>query len=170
MQIEIQFWKFSNKRWPSEVMYFSTSGLRKTWLDKCLKKPVSGNPLASNMANGPKHCWNLNGSNFTIFIGKYEGNSVAKSVSLWYAKYSDIFLTHWVHMTIILFFKLTIYCNILRCNYLRKKKVFWFFFCFFFVFFFHSRTSESIWNTFTIKMILIADVFLNLRTPKYVVR
>ena len=117
-------------------MYFSTSGLRKTWLDKCLKKPVSGNPLASNMANGPKHCWNLNGSNFTIFIGKCEGNSVAKSVSLWYAKYSDIFLTHWVHMTIILFFKLTIYCNILRCNYLRKKKVFWFFFCFFFVFFF----------------------------------
>ena len=117
-------------------MYFSTSGLRKTWLDKCLKKPVSGNPLASNMANGPKHCWNLNGSNFTIFIGKCEGNSVAKSVSLWYAKYSDYFLTHWVHMTISLFFKLTIYCNILRCNYLRKKKVCWFFFCFFFLFFF----------------------------------
>ena len=117
-------------------MYFSTSGLRKTWLDKCLKKPVSGNPLASNMGNGPKHCWNLNGSNFTIFIGKCEGNSVAKSVSLWYAKYSDYFLRHWVHMTISLFFKLTIYCNILRCNYLRKKKVCWFFFCFFFLFFF----------------------------------
>ena len=141
-------------------MYFSTSGLRKTWLDKCLKKPVSGNPLASNMANGPKHCWNLNGSNFTIFIGKCEGNSVAKSVSLWYAKYSDYFLTHWVHMTISLFFKLTIYCNILRCNYLRKKKVFWFFFCFFFfVFFpfsnfrinleyFHNKDDPHSWCVF----------------------
>ena len=141
-------------------MYFSTSGLRKTWLDKCLKKPVSGNPLASNMANGPKHCWNLNGSNFTIFIGKCEGNSVAKSVSLWYAKYSDYFLRHWVHMTISLFFKLTIYCNILRCNYLRKKKVFWFFFCFFFfVFFpfsnfrinleyFHNKDDPHSWCVF----------------------
>ena len=141
-------------------MYFSTSGLRKTWLDKCLKKPVSGNPLASNMANGPKHCWNLNGSNFTIFIGKCEGNSVAKSVSLWYAKYSDYFLTHWVHMIISLFFKLTIYCNILRCNYLRKKKVFWFFFCFFFfVFFpfsnfrinleyFHNKDDPHSWCVF----------------------
>ena len=37
-------------------MYFSTSGLRKTWLDKCLKKTVSGDPLASNMANGKKLC------------------------------------------------------------------------------------------------------------------
>ena len=37
-------------------MYFSTYTLRKTWLDKCLKSPVSEDPLTSKMVNGPKHC------------------------------------------------------------------------------------------------------------------
>ena len=84
--------------------------------------------LASNMADGRKHCWNLNGSSVTIFIGKCKGNSFAKSVSWWYTKYSNCFLTHSVPMTIILFLKGTIYCNILRCNYLRNKKLFSYFF------------------------------------------
>ena len=28
----------------------------KTWLDKCLKSPVSEDPSPSNMKNVPKHC------------------------------------------------------------------------------------------------------------------
>ena len=28
----------------------------KTWTDKCLKSPVSEDPLTSNMVNLPKHC------------------------------------------------------------------------------------------------------------------
>ena len=32
------------------------------------KSPLSEDPSTSNMANGPKHCWKLNGSTFTIFI------------------------------------------------------------------------------------------------------
>ena len=28
----------------------------KTWLDKCLKTPVSEDPSASNMVNGTRHC------------------------------------------------------------------------------------------------------------------
>ena len=36
-------------------MYFRTYELQKTWLDKCLKSPVSEDPLTSNMVNGPKH-------------------------------------------------------------------------------------------------------------------
>ena len=36
--------------------------------------------------------------------------------------------------------------------------------------FFHFRNLESILNIFKKNMTLIADVFLNLRTPKYVVR
>ena len=34
---------------------FSTYGLRKTWLDKCLKTLVSEDPLTSKMENGPKN-------------------------------------------------------------------------------------------------------------------
>ena len=56
-------------------MYFWTYGHGKMWLDKCLKSPVSEDPLTSNMLNVPKHCLNLNDSTFTIFIGPCEGNS-----------------------------------------------------------------------------------------------
>ena len=33
-------------------MYFCSFGLQKTWLDNCLKKPVSEDPSRSNMVNG----------------------------------------------------------------------------------------------------------------------
>ena len=36
-------------------MYFSTYGLRKTWLDKCPKSPLSEDPSTINMVNGLKH-------------------------------------------------------------------------------------------------------------------
>ena len=61
-------------------MYFLTYGLRKTWLYKCLKIPVSEDPSTSNMVNGPKDCWNLSDSNFIIIIDYCEGNSVGKSL------------------------------------------------------------------------------------------
>ena len=40
-------------------MYFRWYGLRKMWLDKCLKSSGSEDPSTSNMVSGPKHCWNL---------------------------------------------------------------------------------------------------------------
>ena len=46
-------------------MYFQNYGLRKTWLDICLKSLVSKETLTGNMVNGPKHCCNLNGSTIT---------------------------------------------------------------------------------------------------------
>ena len=36
-------------------MYFQNYVLRKTWLDQCLKSPVSEDPSKSNMVNGPKY-------------------------------------------------------------------------------------------------------------------
>ena len=35
-------------------MYFRNYGLPKTWLDQCLKTPVSEDPLKSNMVNAIK--------------------------------------------------------------------------------------------------------------------
>ena len=55
-------------------MYFRKYGQRKTWLGKCLKSPVLEEPLRSNVVNGPKHCLNLNGTTFTIFIDHCEDN------------------------------------------------------------------------------------------------
>ena len=79
--IYMQFWTFSKKRWPPEIMYFWTYGLGKARLDKCLKSLVSGDPSTTNMVNWPKHCWNLNDSTFTIFIYPCERNSVGNSLS-----------------------------------------------------------------------------------------
>ena len=112
-------------------MYFRTYWLRKTWLDKCLKSRVLEDPSRSNMVSGPKHCWNLNDSAFTIFIDPCESNSGWKSLSGSYAKYYECLLTHWLWKTSILFLIATIYWNIFRCNYLTNKKVFLILFCIF---------------------------------------
>ena len=36
-------------------MYYRNYGLPKTWLDQCLKSPVSEDPTKSNMVKAPKH-------------------------------------------------------------------------------------------------------------------
>ena len=76
--------------------------LKSLW-DKCLKSSVWENPLASNMVNVPKHCWNLHHSTFIIFIDHCQGNWVGKSLSYWHAKSWDCLLTHWLLMKSILF-------------------------------------------------------------------
>ena len=55
-------------------MYLRNYALPKTWLDKGLKRPVSEDHLAGNVVNGPKHCFNLNDSTFTIFIDHCKGS------------------------------------------------------------------------------------------------
>ena len=55
-------------------MYFRNHGLQRTWLDKCLKSPISENQSRGNTVNGPRRCLNLNGSIFTKFINHCEGN------------------------------------------------------------------------------------------------
>ena len=55
-------------------MYLRNYPLRKTWLNKCLKSPVSDNPLTGNLVNEAKHCFHLNHSSFTIFIDHCEGS------------------------------------------------------------------------------------------------
>ena len=67
-------------------MHFRTYGLEKTGLDKCLKSPVSEDPLRSNVVNEQKHCWTLNESIFTIFIDPCENNSGRESLCESYAK------------------------------------------------------------------------------------
>ena len=55
-------------------MYFCNYGLRKTWLDKCLKSAVSQYPSTSHMENAPKHCSNLNDDSLTMFSDYCERN------------------------------------------------------------------------------------------------
>ena len=80
LKSSLNFEHFQKKWWPSLLMYFRNYGLRKTLLDQCLKSPISRNPSKSNMVNVPKHCWNMHGRTFTIFIDHCEGNWLAKSL------------------------------------------------------------------------------------------
>ena len=53
-------------------MYFRNYGLPKTWLDQCLKSPISEDPTKRNMVNAPKHCSNLKDSSllYLLITGK----------------------------------------------------------------------------------------------------
>ena len=62
-------------------MFFGNYGLPKTWLDQCLKSPVSECPSKSNMGNAPKYCSHLKDSPFTTFIDHWEFNCLTKSLS-----------------------------------------------------------------------------------------
>ena len=69
-------------------------------------------------------------------------------------------------MTNILFLIETTYSNIFLCNYLKKQKIL----RVFFFFFLHFPNLDRILNIFKQKVTLIPDVFLDLRTPKNVLR
>ena len=75
-------------------MHFWTCGLRKTWLDICLKSAVSEDPSTSNMVDVSKHCSKLNGSTFTVLIDHCECNLRWKSLSKADAQSQDGLLTH----------------------------------------------------------------------------
>ena len=53
-------------------MYFRNHGLPKTWLDQCLKCPVSEDPTKTNMVNANKHCSNLKDTSlpYLLITGK----------------------------------------------------------------------------------------------------
>ena len=59
---------------------FQELRLLKASLDECLKSRLSDDPSTANVTNDLKHCCNLNGSTFNIFINHCEGNCVGKSV------------------------------------------------------------------------------------------
>ena len=61
-------------------MSFQNYGLPKTWLDQCLKSPVSEYSWKSKMVNAPKHCSNLKDNSFTTFIDHWEVNCPTKSL------------------------------------------------------------------------------------------
>ena len=54
-------------------MYFRFYGLRRTWLDICMKTPALEDPLTGNMGNGSEYVCNVNSSSVTIFSDHFKG-------------------------------------------------------------------------------------------------
>ena len=63
-------------------MYFRKYGLRKTYLNKFLKNPISKDTSASGMLNRKKHCSNLDDTIFGIVIDHSEGSWVRRNLSI----------------------------------------------------------------------------------------
>ena len=55
-------------------MYSRNYRLPKRWLDKSQKSSVLDDPLSTNLVNGPKRCYTLDDSTFTIFIDHCANN------------------------------------------------------------------------------------------------
>ena len=144
-------------------MYFWTYGIRKTWLDKCLKSPVWEDPSTSNMENGPNHCWNLNDSTFTIFIYLMWRPFRLKK-SLWViCKFLGLFVNPLTADEKYPLLKRGNFLQHFQIELSHKRKIFSpFLFCIF------ENYIQS-WTFSKKKMTLIADVCLNLRTKKNVV-
>ena len=65
-------------------MYVRNYGLPKTWLDQCLKSPVSDDPTKSNMVNTSKHCSNLKDTSLPYLL------IIGKSIALQKVSVSDV--------------------------------------------------------------------------------
>ena len=115
------------------------------------------------MGNVPKHCLNINDKTFTIYIDLSEGYSGWKSLSEWYGKSEDYLLTHWVPIIGTLFLTEAIYFQHFKKQLSQTRKILS-------DFSLHFINLDLILNILRKKMTLIADVFLNLLTPKKVVR
>ena len=74
----IKGWTFFYKKM-SLINYFRNYWLRKTWLIKCIKCPVSENPSAVNILTSPKNCCNLQKITFILLFHHAEPNWVRKS-------------------------------------------------------------------------------------------
>ena len=59
--------------------YFWNYWLQKMWLLKCIKDPVSENPLAVNVLTSPRNYWNLQKSIFILLFHHSEPNWVRKN-------------------------------------------------------------------------------------------
>ena len=131
----IKVWTFSRKRWPSYLMYFWTYGLQKTWFDKCLKSPISGDHSTSNMVNRTQLCGNLNNSTLRYLLIPLNAIQGEKDSPSYMQNLATVFLTQWLPITSTLFLIDTIFSSIFICNYVRNEK-----FCLnFFVAFSKSR-------------------------------
>ena len=82
-KIYIKFWTFCKKPWGSELIYLRNYGLRKSRLDKGLKRNLSEHRSTVNMLNGPKHCCNLQESTFIMFLYQSEQNGAGNCLSYW---------------------------------------------------------------------------------------
>ena len=74
LNFRLNFKHFEKKKMSITAFVFPKLGTLKTFLDKCLKSPVSEDPSTSNMVNVPKHLPNLDYITCIILMRHYKVN------------------------------------------------------------------------------------------------
>ena len=130
-------------------------------LFKCITGLLSENPLSLNVLTSPKNSWNKQKSYFIVLLLHFEPTWVRKSYFQWDLRFQDRLITGWLDAASILVVIGRIYCYHFKSNYLKN----------------HKRFALLRWNVLNLhelssvlqkKMTVIAQVFLTLLTPKYV--
>ena len=107
----------------------------------------------------PEYLRNLDESTFTIFFHHLGESWFGKCHPYCSVKSNGCFLIHWVSMARILFNIARILNSQFKRNYLKNEKLFLYFL-------FHFWNLPHILNILKKKMMVIANVFPNLRTVK----
>ena len=80
LKASLNFNIFKEKKMTLIADIFPKLRTTKSLVRSILEKPVPRDPSERNMANATKHCWNLHGTTFTIYIDRCEGNWLSKSL------------------------------------------------------------------------------------------
>ena len=143
-------------------MHFLIYGLRNTSLEKCLKCPVSEEPLRSDMVNRSKHLKSERQHLYHIYWSLWRIVELKKSLWLTCKVWGLCFNP----LTVDDKYSLLNRGNLLQhfqMHLSEKRKIF-------IEFFFTFSKLRFNFEHFQKNMSLIADAFFNIRTPKYVVR
>ena len=73
-------------------MYFRLDRLRETWLHNCLNSPILEQLTIVNILKVPRHCWNLRGSSFLIFLSEILEKLGSKKSLLLISKFFVLFV------------------------------------------------------------------------------
>ena len=87
-------------------------------------KSPFGEPLGKKYGKRVEILFKAEGQHlYNIYWSLWRQLGLKKSLlMIW--KILGLFVAHWLPMTSIVFLKGAIYCNIVRCNYLRHEKLF----------------------------------------------
>ena len=130
-------------------------------LFKCTRGLVCENSLAVNVLTSRKNSWNLEKSTFIPPFLHSQLNWVTKNHFPSDLKFYDCLITRWMEIASILLVIERIYRYQFKSNYLKNERVFAWIFSAFLVARWNFEWSEK-------NMSLIAQVFLKLFIPKYV--
>ena len=140
-------------------MYLWNYRLSNIWLDECLVRLISGQPLMVKISKRTKYLSNLHETNFVIIFAEWKQDIGGKNLYYWYFNPSDSLLKPWLLTTSILLVIVRSCGNQSKCNYIKYYRHF-------LNILLNLRNLHQIFNILKKMMNVAAYVFSQLHTLK----